>query len=52
MEHLKLVLAVTEGFEQDLKGTGNLDSKDHPPKFATCSQEANLILGMMSYAQI
>ncbi|PUU80698.1 hypothetical protein B9Z19DRAFT_1078786 [Tuber borchii] len=26
MEHLKLVLAVTEGFEQDLKGTGNLDS--------------------------
>jgi len=33
MEHLKLVLAVTEGFEQDLKGTGNLDSKDHPPKF-------------------
>jgi len=50
MEHLKLVLAVTEGFEQDLKGTGNLDSKDHPPKFATCSQEANLILGMMSYA--
>jgi len=50
MEHLKLVLAVTEGFEQDLKGTGNLDSKDHPLKFASCSQEANLILGMMSYA--
>jgi SpoVK/Ycf46/Vps4 family AAA+-type ATPase len=26
MEHLKLVLAVTEGFEHDLKGTGKLDN--------------------------
>ncbi|KAG0129740.1 hypothetical protein HOY82DRAFT_487773 [Tuber indicum] len=50
MEHLKLVLAVTEGFEHDLKGTGKLDSKDHPLRFADFSQEANLILDMMSYA--
>lgn len=28
MEHLKLVLAVTEGFEHDLKGTGQLESKN------------------------
>ncbi|CUS10315.1 unnamed protein product [Tuber aestivum] len=50
MEHLKLVLAVTEGFEHDLKGTGNLDSKSHPLKFADHPQEANLTLDMMSYA--
>ncbi|PWW76948.1 P-loop containing nucleoside triphosphate hydrolase protein [Tuber magnatum] len=31
MEHLKLVLAVTEGFEHDLKGTGNLDTRTHDP---------------------
>ena len=51
MEHFKLVLAVTEGFEQSLKGTGILENKDHSPKFATCSQKTNLILGMMSYAE-
>ena len=50
MEHLKFALGVTEGFEQELKETRNLDSKGRPPKFATCSQDANLILGMMSYA--
>lgn len=49
MEHLKLVLAVTEAFGHDLKGTGHLDSKGHPLKFADCPQEANLILDMMSY---
>lgn len=30
IEHLKLVLAVTEGFENDLRGTGQLDSKKYP----------------------
>ncbi|KAI5840555.1 hypothetical protein DFP73DRAFT_482409 [Morchella snyderi] len=29
MEHLNLVLAVTEGFEHDLKGTGQIESKYH-----------------------
>lgn len=29
MEHLNLVLAVTEGFEHDLKGTGQIESKNH-----------------------
>lgn len=28
MEHLNLVLAVTEGFEHDLKGTGQLESTE------------------------
>ena len=51
MEHFKLVLAVTEGFEQSLKGTGILENEDHSPKFATCSHKTNLILGMMSYAE-
>lgn len=30
MEHLNLVLAVTEGFEHDLKGTGQLESTKPP----------------------
>lgn len=30
MEHLNLVLAVTEGFEHDLKGTGQLESMGTP----------------------
>lgn len=30
MEHLNLVLAVTEGFEHDLKGTGQLESMITP----------------------
>lgn len=50
MEHLKLFLAVTESFENDLKGIGQLGSKCPLRLAGGETKKKTGGIGMMSYA--